>query len=258
MIKSNYHTHTYLCHHAEKLGSDYIKKAVSLGYEEIGISDHGPLDGLSWIRMTKEEYKDIYLPDIEEAIKKYGDKIKIYKGLEIEYVREQKNYYKELLKELDYLVLGQHFIMKNGKLHDVYHSLNKEEVLIYGDTVVEAVNTGYFRILAHPDIFMLKYMIWDEIAEKVSRLMIEACIENDVYIEINVNGARQKSIINQDNEKTWIYPRIEFLRLLQGYPDALIVLNDDCHYLDHLYDETTIEVHNLVKEMGLKLQSKLF
>lgn len=258
MIKSNFHTHTYLCHHAEKLGSDYIKKAIELGYEEIGISDHGPLDGLSWIRMTSKQYKEIYLPDLEEAIKMYGDKIKIYKGLELEYVKEQKNYYKDLLKELDYLVLGQHFIMKNDKIHDVYHSLNKEEVIIYGKTVVEAVSTGYFRILAHPDLFMFKYLIWDETAEMVAKMIIEACIKNNVYIEINANGARNKPIINQDNEKTWIYPRIEFLRLLQKYPNASLVLNDDCHYLAHLNDETTKEVYNLVKEMGLKLQTKLF
>ncbi|MFA7037994.1 MAG: PHP domain-containing protein [Bacilli bacterium] len=258
MIESNYHTHTYLCHHAEGLGSDYIKKAIKLGYKEIGISDHGPLEGLSWIRMTKEQYKNIYMPDLEEAIKNYGDKIKIYKGLEIEFVREQKEYYKELLNDLDYLVLGQHFIMKNDKLHDVYHSLNTEEIVIYANTIVEAVNTGYFRILAHPDLFMYKYNKWDKTAEEVSKIIIEACIKNNVYIEINVNGARHGKILNEQNEKTWIYPRIEFLRLLQNYPDALIVINDDCHYLDHLYDETTIEVYNLIIEMGLKLQSKLF
>ncbi|MCK9537114.1 MAG: PHP domain-containing protein, partial [Bacilli bacterium] len=43
MIKTNHHTHCYLCQHAQGLPSDYIKLSLAAGYQEIGISDHGPL-----------------------------------------------------------------------------------------------------------------------------------------------------------------------------------------------------------------------
>ena len=39
MIKTNYHSHTYLCRHAQGIPEDYIK-SIALGYEEIGISCH--------------------------------------------------------------------------------------------------------------------------------------------------------------------------------------------------------------------------
>ncbi|HEY8395905.1 MAG TPA: PHP domain-containing protein, partial [Bacilli bacterium] len=63
MAKTNYHNHTYLCRHAKGMPLDYIKKAVELGYEEIGISDHGPLFGHPHIRMSMDEFYDIYLSD---------------------------------------------------------------------------------------------------------------------------------------------------------------------------------------------------
>ena len=58
MLKTNYHTHCYLCGHAEGLPSDYIKKAIELGFSEIGISDHGPLLPSWTIRMNKEKMEN--------------------------------------------------------------------------------------------------------------------------------------------------------------------------------------------------------
>ena len=54
MIKTNYHTHTKLCNHAEGMPIDYVARAVELGYREIGISDHGPLLKEWHYRMTIE------------------------------------------------------------------------------------------------------------------------------------------------------------------------------------------------------------
>ena len=81
MNKTNYHTHIKLCKHAEGMPADYIKKAIELKYEEIGISDHGPLLDEWTFRMNKQEYRNIYLPSLDAAIKEYGDKINIYKVL---------------------------------------------------------------------------------------------------------------------------------------------------------------------------------
>ena len=40
MLKNSYHTHCQLCRHASGMPSEYIAKAVELGMNEIGISDH--------------------------------------------------------------------------------------------------------------------------------------------------------------------------------------------------------------------------
>ncbi|HOA64173.1 MAG TPA: PHP domain-containing protein, partial [Bacilli bacterium] len=86
MITSNYHTHTYLCRHAQGKPEDYIKRAIEVGYKEIGISDHGPIFSNSLKRMSLDEFHQIYLKELNEAIEKYQYQITIYKGLEVEYL----------------------------------------------------------------------------------------------------------------------------------------------------------------------------
>ena len=65
-IKDNFHTHIYLCKHAVGNTAQYVKKAVNLGYESIGISDHGPIldhyhEKFYSRRMNFDEYHNIYL-----------------------------------------------------------------------------------------------------------------------------------------------------------------------------------------------------
>lgn len=81
MKKTDYHNHTSLCRHARGMPWDYVKRAVELGYEEIGISDHGPLLDDFFIRMTMKEYEEVYLPSLEKALAEFKDQIKIYRGL---------------------------------------------------------------------------------------------------------------------------------------------------------------------------------
>ena len=76
-MKTNYHTHHYLCKHATGSVEDYVKEAIKEGFCEIGISDHGPINAEAFPRMSMDEFNNIYLAELEEAIIKYQDKIKI-------------------------------------------------------------------------------------------------------------------------------------------------------------------------------------
>ena len=53
-MKANYHTHLSLCGHAVGMSEDYVKVAIEAGYEELGMSDHGPIKPEF---MTKEEFR---------------------------------------------------------------------------------------------------------------------------------------------------------------------------------------------------------
>ena len=41
---ADYHTHTPLCRHAEGNPVDYAKRAIEIGLDEIGFSDHSPMN----------------------------------------------------------------------------------------------------------------------------------------------------------------------------------------------------------------------
>lgn len=257
MLKTNYHTHTYLCNHAEGLPIDYVKKAIKLGYTQIGISDHGPIKRPWQDRMSMKEFYQIYLPNLEEAISQYGSKIQILKALEMEYYPWMHAHYETLLTKLDYMILGQHYIWYNEKEYNIYHKLTKDLILAYKNNVIKALETGYFKILAHPDLYCFSYLDWDDTCAEVARDIIEACIKHNVYLELNANGARKGYILNDQFEKTWTYPRLEFWRIVSEYKDAKVLLNDDAHYFRHLYDSATKKVIAFAKELNLTIEEEL-
>ena len=143
MMKTNYHTHHYLCKHAEGNVSDYIKEAIKCGFDEIGISDHGPINADAFPRMNFEEFECIYLKELENSICENAGKIKIYKGLEIEYIENDLEYYKDLLSKLDYLILGCHYYENKTNLHPYsgYGVASQEILNRYTEVIEEALDT---------------------------------------------------------------------------------------------------------------------
>lgn len=258
MTKANYHTHTYLCGHAEGLPLDYVKRAIELKLEHIGISDHGFLNEKWTGRMNIDSYENIYLRNIDEAIEKYGDAIKIFKGLELEYLDGYDDLYKRYVKELDYLILGQHIVKVNGKDQDLYKPMNDEAIIAYRDAVIKGMRTGYFKILAHPDLYMLSYLKWNDLTEKIAKDIIECAIECDVYLEINGNGTRRAATFNEKLELTWMYPRLEFWEMVSTYKNVKVIVGDDAHYIKHLHDLAVENAILLAQKLKIKLYDKIF
>lgn len=258
MTKANYHTHTYLCGHAEGLPIDYVKKAIELGLEHIGISDHGYLKSRWTERMNLDSYQNIYLKNIDEAIEKYGAKIKIFKGLELEYLEGYDDLYKRYLKENDYLMLGQHIVEIDNVDYDLYKPMNDRLIIAYKDAVIKGMESGYFKILAHPDLYMLRYLEWNDLTAAIAVAIVESAIKNDVYLEINSNGTRRTATYTKDLELTWLYPRLEFWEIVSRYPEAKVIVGDDAHYLDHLHDLAVKNAILFAKKLGIKLHDKIF
>ena len=102
MIKTNYHTHTTRCKHAEGLDEEYVIAAINAGFTEIGFSDHAPWPKLpiefQAIRMDVSEFPD-YFQSIKRLQRQYANKIKINIGLEAEYYPDRMDYMKKLLEE---------------------------------------------------------------------------------------------------------------------------------------------------------------
>lgn len=263
-MKTNYHTHIYLCRHASGTVNDYVEKAIAHEYSEIGISDHGPLsdelmERLNSRRMSLNEFYNIYLNDLSFAKFNYKDKIKVLSSIEIEYLDELADLYPKLLNDLDYLVLGQHMICKDNSYLNVYDvNYTKEDLEIYANTIKKAVETGLFKIIAHPDLFMWSYKVWNDEAKSCARTIIEAAIKNNVYLEFNANGVRRSAFTEDDGSINYIYPRLEFWKLLkEEYDYDKILINDDCHSLENFDDEYTTESRFVCKKLGLKIAEKM-
>lgn len=263
VFNHNYHSHCVLCHHATGTVSDYCDEAFRLGFKEWGVSDHGPLCASWKSRMTTEEFLTKYLPEIRLNQEKYQGKMKIYASLEIEYYPEYDLWYKDYLNRyhLDYLILGQHAIMVDGNLVDAFKGFEIKYAEEYKNEVIAGMRSGYFKILAHPDLFMLSLTrngaTWTDELERISREIIEAAIETGVYLEVNINGARRPLIKNEKGEDTWIYPYLNFWRIASTYKDAKFILGSDSHKVEYLTDGKDQEVIDFCNKLNIKLEEKI-
>lgn len=266
-IKSNYHTHTFLCKHALGDSEDYVKRAIMLGYHTIAITDHGPFPKflqkkLKSRRMSIEQYDEVYLDMLDRSVKKHKDEILVLKGVEIEYLPELEPFYPKFLKDLDFMILGQHYIKVGDNHKSIYLDLSKEEIMLYARTVTEGIETGMFKIVAHPEIFCwnLKENEWDQTCIDAANMIIDAAIKNDVALEINVNGVRnsfyQRKEFYQDGKINFPYPRREFWDIAQS-KNAMIVMNDDAHAPNRLHDDYTLKTYKFVTEGGIKIIDRI-
>ena len=244
MKKTNYHTHHYRCKHAVGEISDYVIFAIERQMTELGISCHIPYkDGrLSWDRM---DYSDLskYFQEIDEAKETFKE-IKLLKGLECEYYEDSHDYYLKMKEKTDYLILGHHYLLKeNGEIVGSLSLLCKEDLYLYRDSVIKGIESGIFNFLAHPDLFMASYPVWDEHCIKVTEDILTTCRKYNMPIEYNANGRRHD---------TRDYPNDNFWRYVSdNYSDVGVIVSSDAHSPETLDDEFVEISKNIVKQLNL-------
>ena len=268
-MKVNYHTHTVLCGHAIGLSEDYVKEAINQKFITLGMSDHGPIprDFMSPLdyknnyldlQMDLKMFNEMYLPDIENSIKKYGNRIKVLKGIEIEYLSGHDDYFKGLRDKLDYMSLGVHYFETPNGIYNTYDSMSENTIFYYGEAVVKALNTGLFKILNHPDLYLMNYQdkhgnyVFDIHCEKVAERIIEASIKNNVMLEINGGGPRREKI-SIGKTLQYIYPRDEFWGIVERYNNAQVIIGCDTHNPKELNDHVIKEVEKYSKKFKFKI-----
>ena len=115
------HIHSPYCPHGSNDAlEDYVKRAISLGFEQITFTEHAPLPkGFTDPVPDKDSampHSDLraYVQDIERLKKKYATQIRILSGLEVDYIEGFEQETAALLAaiepDLDEVILSVHFI----------------------------------------------------------------------------------------------------------------------------------------------------
>lgn len=257
MKKTNFHTHTYRCGHANGSEEEMVCSAIKMGIEELGISEHvplphyrqhllkslvairGPRSFLSLVHAfiqngpsMRMPYPDMenYLDKIKECQDKYQVQIRIYKGFEAEGLEEYFDYYQSLLYEhkVDYLILGHHF--HKHCVHSDYYgkeNMKKKDIYQYCNDVEKALETGLFSYLAHPDLFLIGYKEFDLDARTVSQRICEKAKELNIPLEVNAGGIR-RGLRNVNGEMIYAYPNTHFWKIA-GEVGNDVILGFDAH-----------------------------
>jgi len=255
---TNYHTHHNRCRHAKGQIEDYVEEAVKNGYVEIGMSCHAPYEKFPELGTRRMRYEDldIYFKDIENVQKKYPQ-IKVLKALECEYFPKVHGYIESLIEKTDYLILAQHYIEYDDKFEDAFHFNNPRQLEVYVDRIEEGIKTGFFQIVAHPDVFMSIYPEWDIMCENVAHRIAKAANKYDVILEVNANGLRRGLKSFKDGER-YPYPSEKFWEIIsKHYPQTKVLVNSDCHNPKHLNDEYMKMAREMAKRLNLNVLERL-
>ena len=231
----NFHTLTTRCRHAEGEDREYVENAIKGGLKTLGFSDHSPYvfkDGYySGFRMTPGEL-DGYVKSVLDLKNEYKKDIDIFVGLEAEYYPEFFADFLSLIRPypIEYMILGQHFLGNeiDGQRGAARRGQDENSLMEYANQVLEAMKTGAFTYLAHPD--MIRYRENEEIENRAWKMICEGAKKYNVPLEINLLGIR-------DHRH---YPYAGFWKAA-GEMRAPVTIGSDAHSPDVASDNASFE-----------------
>lgn len=244
---ANYHTHTTRCRHATGAEEDYVNRAIEGGLQIMGFSDHTPYwfpgDYYSHFRMFPDQLQD-YCDTVLDLKKRYVNQIELHLGLEVEYYPA---FFDDLMSRLrdtpvEYMLLGQHFVGNEIGDHYSGRATDQRSILErYCDQTIEAMQTGLFTYLAHPDLMYVH--VDDKIYRQHMRRLCREANSCAMPLEINLAGLRVGK--NYPDERFWQVAAEEGCR---------VVLGCDAHSADAAWDpENEYKAMDMVRRLDLKL-----
>ena len=217
---------------------DYVPLAISSGLKYYGVSDHVFLPSVHE-PFTRGDYNllDDYIDSFKRTKKEYGNQIQMFLGFECEYSETFIDYYKSLLREkgFDYLLCGQHCGYNIDKTRYSYYwddkAKQEEGLNKYADDIISAMKSGLFLYIAHPDMLFLGVEKVEKIHKVIIKRIIEASIEYDVPLEINIHGFLRNR--NRHGRINIDYPADYFWEEV-GKTNAKVVYGGDYHSPDEI------------------------
>jgi len=228
---ADYHVHTPLCRHAVGLPAEYIAVARERGLDEIGFSDHCPMDGPEPFDDWRMDRADLprYLAMIQQA-RAAAAPYPVRLGLECDFLDGHESWIEQLsgMAEWDYLIGSVHYIPPGWDVdHPKYvarytssPSAVTEIWEMYWKEFAKMAASGLFDFLAHPDLPKKFGHRPPGDLRRFYEPAIAAAAKSGVAIEINTAGLR-KPIAE-------LYPADQFLVLAREAGLELLI-NSDSH-----------------------------
>lgn len=229
-MRIDLHNHTTLCNHANGTMEEYIQRAIELGIDTYGFSEHAPMKNFEDGYRLVLEKKDFYEQEVKKLQDRYHKQIEILLGYEVDYIKGDYLLDEIITANVDYLIGSVHYINKWGfdnpefikeyerrDINDIYKD--------YFEALQEMVKSAKFDIVGHLDlikVFNFKPSI--DIRTLVEPVLKEIK-KTDMVIEINSSGFR-KPVEEQ-------YPSKTILELAYDL-DIPITFSSDAHAVEQV------------------------
>jgi len=242
-MRIDIHNHTTRCNHAEGTVDEYIQKAIELGIDIYGFSEHAPMDFDPHYRLAFEEMQ-AYTDDIFNAKERYKHDINILFGYEVDYLPGHMDD-RVLHAKVDYLIGSVHFIDKwsfdNPEFIAGWKDKDIDEIWqAYFEATEAMARSGKFDIVGHLDLIKVFKFLPKKDVRSLAKDALHAIKRSNMVLEVNTAGLRKP--IGE------LYPSRELLE--EAYAlDIPITFSSDAHSVEQVgfaYDLATA----LVKEVG--------
>ncbi len=225
----DYHNHNYLCKHADGRMEEYVRYAIKIGLNEIGLSDHTPMPDKwdSKVRMTEEQFWDEYKPTVIALQEKYKDQITIKFGLEGDFFPGTEKWVKifNAKNEFDYVIGSVHYLGEWGfddpQLVAKYDVKDVNQIYTdYYDHISRSAQSGLFDIIGHCDLVKKFGHRATKDMEGILRETFKVIKGSGMAVEINTSGLRKP--VKE------MYPSEQILKIVSEY-DIPLTLGSDAH-----------------------------
>ena len=246
-MRVDLHNHTTLCNHAEGTVDEYIQRAIELGIDHYGFSDHAPMNFDPKYRMDISQ-KALYEKWVLDAKEKYKNQIKILLAYEVDYL--EGYILDEIINsKVDYLIGSVHFLKNkndmwgfdNPEFIGVYESKDIDTIwLEYFDAIKSMAKTQLFDIVGHFDLIKVFRFLPKKDIRILANDALKQIKKSGMVLEINPAGLRKP--IGET------YPSKQLLELAYEM-NIDITFGSDAHEIEQVgfkYDE----VVSLAKEIG--------
>ena len=220
--------HTPLCRHATGEPEEYTKRALELGLQEIGFSDHAPMpqdDFDNW-RMNTGQL-DEYVANVRRAQQDFPQ-LTIRLALEVDYLPGYEDWIRGLAARhpWDYFIGSVHYVSDDWAIDDPqklseWKHRNADEVwAVYFERLAQAAETGFFEIIGHADLPKKFGHRPSRDGAPLYEKFLSAAKKHNCAIELNTAGLRK--------DCREIYPSRQILELAfqKGVP---ITFGSDAH-----------------------------
>lgn len=248
---ANYHTHTYRCGHARGEDRAYVEEAIKAGIKILGFSDHTPMPYPLAQRpghRVQLSMAEDYFRSIADLKREYARDITIHIGVEAEFYPDTFDLFWDYIKQfpLEYMILGQHFIGRDeDSLYSSSASPSEEKLIKFTNNLIDAINTGKFLYIAHPDI--LNYTGEYEAYHREMTRLCQTAKAAGIPMEINRLGYFEHRI----------YPSDRFFGIA-AREGCDVIIGSDAHSPDVFRDHASIEgCAEFAKKHGLNLLPSL-
>ena len=246
-MRVDLHNHTTLCNHANGTVEQHVQRAIELGIDHYGFSDHAPMNFDPKYRMDISQ-KALYEKWVLDAKEKYKNQIKILLAYEVDYL--EGYILDEIINsKVDYLIGSVHFLKNkndmwgfdNPEFIGVYESKDIDTIwLEYFDAIKSMAKTQLFDIVGHFDLIKVFRFLPKKDIRILANDALKQIKKSGMVLEINPAGLRKP--IGET------YPSKQLLELAYEM-NIDITFGSDAHEIEQVgfkYDE----VVSLAKEIG--------